>query len=90
MKTIDFSRMITPADRAALARRQQIETALAEADAALVTTDWQVIRQAEGGTALTPAERAVRKEARATISRLRDDLASLPPLKQDATETRRG
>lgn len=79
MTTIDFSRMITPADRAAVARRQQIGTALAEAEATLAATDWRVIRQAEGGAALTPAERATREAARATISRLRDELATLNP-----------
>lgn len=78
MSNIDFSRMLTHETRLVGAHRERLEAELATAEADLAASDWQVIRAAEGGPAMAPGLRDARAAARATISRLRADLAALP------------
>lgn len=79
MRKIDFSKMQSLEDRRTEDNRVTLETELATAMAALAASDWQVIREAEGGPAMDPDLRESRVVARATISRLRADLAALSP-----------
>jgi hypothetical protein len=79
MHKIDFSRMQTRDARLLRDQRLALETALAAAEATIAASDWQVIRAAEGGPTLPPDLREARSTARATISRLRAELAALLP-----------
>jgi hypothetical protein len=79
MSKIDFSRMITFEERKTEERRQAASLEIVEASAVLGATDWQVIREAEGGNPMTEDIRESRAKARDLISRLRAELATLPP-----------
>lgn len=80
MPRIDFARLITAEARAEAERRTATEAALAAALARLAETDWMVIREAEGGPAVTEEVRAARQAARFDVSLLRAALfdAELP------------
>ncbi|NEX47746.1 hypothetical protein [Pseudotabrizicola algicola] len=77
MSKIDFSRIITRSAREAEDECRRLQAELVQAEADLAATDWQVIREAEGGPAMDPALRAARAEARANISRLREAILAL-------------
>lgn len=78
MSKIDFSQMLAPEVLAAAARRREVEATIALLVAELASTDWLVIREAEGGAAMGADIREARGRARAEISQLRDELQALP------------
>lgn len=78
MRKIDFGRMLTREVQLEQDRRLALAAALIAAETELTASDWQVIRGAEGGTAMAPELREARTATRARSSRLRDDLAALP------------
>lgn len=79
MTRIDFSLMLSREARQSHDHRLRQEADLARAEADLASSDWQVVREAEGGAIMNADTREARALARALISRLRADLAALPP-----------
>lgn len=69
MSKIDFSQIIPAGAKASL-----LEEEIVLATALLAETDWMVIREAEGGTAMPDETRAARQAARDLISKLRKEL----------------
>lgn len=68
MSKIDFSRIVTAAERSAQAEAEDLKRRTAEAVAFLASSDWLVVRQAETGEPIPEDISAARAAARKLLS----------------------